>query len=171
MPWFFWLTFVFFTFFVALTSFGKCCTRKESFKIFFNETELITIHVIYYSIFMCGIHKETFKISRQLIWRTSFQGYRLSERFYGILIKKFDRSGKGVVNFDDFIQCCVVIQVSNRYEVLLHGWLGELARISIWWSNQSLDQLDHILIYSPYTELLWSFSLKNKSRKRQLLLI
>ena len=123
--------------------------------------------------FLCvaSIHKKTFKISRQLIWRTSFQGYRLSERFYGILIKKFDRSGKGVVNFDDFIQCCVVIQVSNRYEVLLHGWLSELARISIWWSNQSLDQLDHILIYSPYTELLWSFSLKNKNSKRQLLLI
>ena len=116
---------------------------------------------------VASIHKETFKINRQLIWITSFQGYRLSERFYGILIKKFDRSGKGVVNFDDFIQCCVVIQVSNRYEVLLHGWLSELPRISIWWSNQSLDQLDHILIYSPYTELLWSFSLKNKSRKRK----
>ena len=41
-----------------------------------------------------------------------FTGYRLSERFYGILIRKFDRSGRGVVNFDDFIQCCVVIQVS-----------------------------------------------------------
>ena len=41
----------------------------------------------------------------------SFAGYRLSERFYDILIKKFDRSGRGVVNFDDFIQCCVVIQV------------------------------------------------------------
>lgn len=40
-----------------------------------------------------------------------FIGYRLSERFYDILVKKFDRSGRGVVNFDDFIQCCVVIQV------------------------------------------------------------
>ena len=35
----------------------------------------------------------------------------MSERFYDILVKKFDRSGHGVVNFDDFIQCCVVIQV------------------------------------------------------------
>lgn len=68
------------------------------------------------------------------MWRTSFQGYRLSERFYGILIKKFDRSGKGVVNFDDFIQCCVIIQVSNRYEVLLHGWLSELA-VSCHWTS------------------------------------
>ncbi|XP_020625427.1 programmed cell death protein 6-like [Orbicella faveolata] len=46
---------------------------------------------------------------------TSF-GYRLSDRFYEILIKKFDRSGRGVVNFDDFIQCCVVIQVSFTNE-------------------------------------------------------
>ena len=38
-------------------------------------------------------------------------GYRLSERFYDILIKKFDRSGRGNVAFDDFIQCCVVMQV------------------------------------------------------------
>lgn len=58
MPRFFWLTFVFFTFFVALTSFGKCCTQKESFKIFFNETELIKIHVLYYSMFMCGIYTQ-----------------------------------------------------------------------------------------------------------------
>ena len=38
-------------------------------------------------------------------------GYRLSDRFYDILIRKFDRSGRGTVAFDDFIQCCVVIQV------------------------------------------------------------
>ena len=41
---------------------------------------------------------------------TSF-GYRLSDRFYDLLIRKFDRTGKGTVAFDDFIQCCVVIQV------------------------------------------------------------
>ena len=41
---------------------------------------------------------------------TSF-GYRLSDRFYDILIRKFDRTGSGTVAFDDFIQCCVVIQV------------------------------------------------------------
>ncbi|EDV21814.1 uncharacterized protein TRIADDRAFT_30001 [Trichoplax adhaerens] len=40
---------------------------------------------------------------------TSF-GYRLSDPFYNILIKKFDRSGHGQIRFDDFIQCCVVIQ-------------------------------------------------------------
>lgn len=42
---------------------------------------------------------------------TSF-GYRLSDRFYDVLIRKFDRSGRGNIAFDDFIQCCVVIQVS-----------------------------------------------------------
>ena len=38
-------------------------------------------------------------------------GYRLSDRFYDLLIRKFDRVGRGTVAFDDFIQCCVVIQV------------------------------------------------------------
>ena len=43
-------------------------------------------------------------------------GYRLSDRFYDILIRKFDRSGRGTVAFDDFIQCCVVIQVCTVIE-------------------------------------------------------
>ena len=38
-------------------------------------------------------------------------GYRLSERMYTILITKFDRSGQGAINFDDFIQCCIILQV------------------------------------------------------------
>lgn len=38
-------------------------------------------------------------------------GYRLSDRFYELLIRKFDRTGTGTIAFDDFIQCCVVIQV------------------------------------------------------------
>lgn len=41
---------------------------------------------------------------------TSF-GYRLSDRFYDVLLSKFDRTGHGTIGFDDFIQCCVVIQV------------------------------------------------------------
>lgn len=40
-------------------------------------------------------------------------GYRLSDKFYDLLIRKFDRTGRGTVAFDDFIQCCVVIQVSE----------------------------------------------------------
>ena len=44
---------------------------------------------------------------------TSF-GYRLSDKFYDLLVRKFDRSGRGVIAFDDFIQCCVVIQVSQN---------------------------------------------------------
>lgn len=50
-------------------------------------------------------------LAHPLIALTSF-GYRLSDRFYDLLIRKFDRTGKGTVAFDDFIQCCVVIQVS-----------------------------------------------------------
>jgi len=37
-------------------------------------------------------------------------GYRLSDHFYDLLIKKFDRTGRGTVAFDDFIQACVSIQ-------------------------------------------------------------
>jgi Ca2+-binding EF-hand superfamily protein len=37
-------------------------------------------------------------------------GYRLSDRFYDLLIGKFDRTGRGNVAFDDFIQACVSIQ-------------------------------------------------------------
>uniref|UniRef100_A0A8C5BS02 Programmed cell death 6 n=1 Tax=Gadus morhua TaxID=8049 RepID=A0A8C5BS02_GADMO len=39
-------------------------------------------------------------------------GYRLSDQFYGTLIEKFDRQRKGQVAFDDFIQCCIVLQES-----------------------------------------------------------
>ncbi|XP_009274921.1 PREDICTED: programmed cell death protein 6 isoform X2 [Aptenodytes forsteri] len=41
-------------------------------------------------------------------------GYRLSDQFYDILIRKFDRQGRGQVAFDDFIQCCVVLQVRKE---------------------------------------------------------
>jgi len=40
---------------------------------------------------------------------TSF-GYRLSDNFYTMLVRKFDRTNVGIVAFDDFIQCCVVLQ-------------------------------------------------------------
>lgn len=37
-------------------------------------------------------------------------GYRLSDQFYSILIRKFDRTQTGRIVFDDFIQLCVVLQ-------------------------------------------------------------
>lgn len=43
-------------------------------------------------------------------------GYRLSDQFYGTLIEKFDRQRKGQVAFDDFIQCCIVLQVRVHSE-------------------------------------------------------
>lgn len=57
---------------------------------------------------------------------TSF-GYRLSDRFYDLLIRKFDRTGRGTVAFDDFIQCCVVIQTLTAsfkaYDTNRNGWI------------------------------------------------
>lgn len=38
-------------------------------------------------------------------------GYRLSDQFHDILIRKFDRQGRGQIAFDDFIQGCIVLQV------------------------------------------------------------
>lgn len=45
-----------------------------------------------------------------------FPGYRLSDQFYGTLIEKFDRQRKGQVAFDDFIQCCIVLQVMDSHK-------------------------------------------------------
>ncbi|EDV52841.2 programmed cell death protein 6 [Drosophila erecta] len=39
---------------------------------------------------------------------TSF-GYRLSDHLIDILLRKFDRFGRGTILFDDFIQCCIVL--------------------------------------------------------------
>ncbi|WAR13136.1 LOW QUALITY PROTEIN: PDCD6-like protein [Mya arenaria] len=40
--------------------------------------------------------------------KTALTSYRLSDRFYEVLVRKFDRQGRGTVAFDDFIQCCLV---------------------------------------------------------------
>ncbi|XP_013785976.1 programmed cell death protein 6-like [Limulus polyphemus] len=57
---------------------------------------------------------------------TSF-GYRLSERFYSTLIRKFDRDAMGSVKFDDFIQLCVLLQTLTaafRYhDTDQDGWI------------------------------------------------
>ncbi|KAJ3611526.1 hypothetical protein NHX12_021541 [Muraenolepis orangiensis] len=54
-------------------------------------------------------------------------GYRLSDQFYSTLIEKFDRQRKGQVAFDDFIQCCIVLQrltdVFRRYDTDQDGWI------------------------------------------------
>ncbi|XP_077982459.1 programmed cell death protein 6-like [Glandiceps talaboti] len=41
-------------------------------------------------------------------------GYGFSDYFYDILVRKFDRRGRGDIAFDDFIQCCVVIQTLTQ---------------------------------------------------------
>lgn len=58
---------------------------------------------------------------------TSF-GYRLSDRFYNILLRKFDRSNLGTIAFDDFIQCCVVLQTLTnsfrKHDTTQSGWIN-----------------------------------------------
>ncbi|KAI3385266.1 hypothetical protein SNEBB_007403 [Seison nebaliae] len=57
---------------------------------------------------------------------TSF-GYRLSDKFYALLIKKFDRTGRGTVAFDDFIQACVTLQTLTnafrQFDTNQNGWI------------------------------------------------
>ena len=40
---------------------------------------------------------------------TSF-GYRLSDKFYEIVMRKFDREGRRTIYFDAFVQLCVTLQ-------------------------------------------------------------
>ncbi|CAG9529485.1 unnamed protein product [Cercopithifilaria johnstoni] len=47
---------------------------------------------------------------RELSMALSKFGYRLSDRFVDLLMMKFDRTHTHRVNFDDFIQLCVVLQ-------------------------------------------------------------
>lgn len=41
-------------------------------------------------------------------------GYRLSDNLVNVLLRKFDRHGRGTILFDDFIQCCIVLYVSGE---------------------------------------------------------
>ncbi|KAK2722512.1 programmed cell death protein 6-like isoform X1 [Artemia franciscana] len=36
-------------------------------------------------------------------------GYRLTDPTVHMMLRKFDRLGKGTIYFDDFIQCCIVL--------------------------------------------------------------
>lgn len=40
-------------------------------------------------------------------------GYNLNDSTVTTMLQKFDRLGKGTVLFDDFIQCCIMLNVSS----------------------------------------------------------
>lgn len=52
-------------------------------------------------------------------------GYRLSEQIVSVMLKKFDRFGRGTILFDDFIQCCVVLHVCFTFIIFINinRWL------------------------------------------------
>lgn len=58
-------------------------------------------------------------------------GYSLSDNLVSTLVRKFDRHGNGTILFDDFIQCCVVLQV--RF-----GLFNKCSIISIFFLFQTL---------------------------------
>ncbi|KAI1726892.1 EF hand domain-containing protein [Ditylenchus destructor] len=47
---------------------------------------------------------------RELVSALTQFGYRLSDNFINLLLRKFDRTHTGRIIFDDFIQLCVVLQ-------------------------------------------------------------
>ncbi|OUC40187.1 putative EF hand [Trichinella nativa] len=55
-------------------------------------------------------------------------GYRFSPQFYELLLRKFDRTATGHVNFDDFIQLCIVLQILTaafrEKDTDLDGWVN-----------------------------------------------
>ncbi len=47
----------------------------------------------------------------------------MSDSFFDVMIRKFDRTGRGSVAFDDFIQACVVLHVSVVVTFHWHEYL------------------------------------------------
>ena len=47
-------------------------------------------------------------------------GYRLSDASIQMYMKKFDRVGRGTIAFDDFIQLCITLQVSDSLSQNAH---------------------------------------------------
>ena len=55
-------------------------------------------------------------------------GYRLSDNFFNVVVKKFDRDHKGSINFDDFIQLSVTLQsltaAFRQFDTDQDGWIN-----------------------------------------------
>lgn len=93
---------------VAMTGIIRVPLTKKNCKL------LSQTLVIFYSTYLC------------VVFSLNYVGYRLSDRFYSLLVRKFDRTGRGTIAFDDFIQCCVVIQASitcknNPHSIYSHA--------------------------------------------------
>lgn len=56
-------------------------------------------------------------------------GYRLSESTIDMIVRKHDRSGRGIIFFDDFIQCCIVLYVSWLYHIKILHYIYSIFKI------------------------------------------
>ncbi|ORX88845.1 EF-hand [Basidiobolus meristosporus CBS 931.73] len=65
--------------------------------------------------------------SQELLEALRAFGYNLSPPFVNLLIRKYDRRGKGDVSFDNFIQICVTIrsltESFRRFDSNGDGWI------------------------------------------------
>lgn len=59
-------------------------------------------------------------------------GYRLSDNLVNVLLRKFDRHGNGTILFDDFIQCCVILYVSDSGGCWMFGGMGKPNNVDYW---------------------------------------
>ncbi|GFT93893.1 programmed cell death protein 6 [Nephila pilipes] len=76
------------------------------------------------------IDSEKFKVSvkaMQMFVFITLRCYRLSDNFYSLLVRKFDRDGTNTIKFDDFIQCCVLLQsltaAFKYHDTDFDGWI------------------------------------------------
>lgn len=54
-------------------------------------------------------------------------GYNLNDVTITTMVQKFDRLGRGTVLFDDFIQCCIMLNVSRIvFNVTISNFLRSL---------------------------------------------
>ncbi|KAK0176839.1 hypothetical protein PV328_000941 [Microctonus aethiopoides] len=55
-------------------------------------------------------------------------GYRLSDNLITMLVRKYDRLGRGTIYFDDFIQCCIVLytltSAFRKYDTDQDGYIN-----------------------------------------------
>lgn len=54
-------------------------------------------------------------------------GYRLTDEFFDVSLRKFSREGNGQIYFDDFIQLCITLQTLTgafrKHDTDQDGWI------------------------------------------------
>ena len=93
---------------------GTLWTGKTALKNSTGSVKISTKGVNFYLLLQILCRDQSGSINHtELQDALSSFGYNLSQTVYSLLIRKFDRTNKQAVKFDDFIQCCLVLHVSQ----------------------------------------------------------